>query len=104
LAEESYPVYLSLRIEADEVILKTSNILELKDVQPIEKRLSELVKMSDEELMKRYKEELFTGGSLGLVMLQKLKNSEFVWLTELDPNNKNWLSLSLKIKYGKATY
>jgi len=104
LVADGLPSYLSLRIEANEVVLKTSNILISPDIDAIENRLSRLAIMGANDLMENYKKELFAGGSLGLIMLHKLKNSEFTWATENDPNNKNWLSLKLKINYGKSAH
>lgn len=54
-----------------------------------------------EDLRAEYKRALFDGDSLGLIMIKRMKDADLSWEI-LKKEDKSWLSLELKIDYGKA--
>lgn len=95
--------YINLRIENEFVVINTVNKIKDKDVDDLEKRLEDLFSSSEDELAEQRKDMLMGGGSLGFIMVKRLKNAEFEYNFKKGGNDENWLSLELKINYGSIT-
>lgn len=93
--------YVGARVHSDLVYIRTANQILRKDVEKLKLRLERLESLSDEELKEEYKDALMNNKSLGLIMINKMQNASFEW--EFQENQDQiWLSVELKIEYGKA--
>jgi len=95
--------YVNLKIENQFVIIQTANKLKDKSVGELKARLEAVISSTDEEIKNKHKETLLGGGSLGFIMLKKLKDAKFDYEIKEEGDDNNWLSLELKINYGSIT-
>ena len=75
----------------------------IKDKDELESRLKNLFSSAEDELKNQHKDALMGGGSLGFIMVRRLKNALFEYDFKKEGNDNNWLSLELKINYGSTT-
>lgn len=93
--------YVNVKVQDEHIFIKTANQFVDGDVKDMQDRLEKLDSLSIDELNKAYKDALLNNESLGLIMIKRMSNAEFNW--EFQQNNdKHWLSVELKIDYGKA--
>ena len=93
--------YVNVKVHEDNVYIRTANQILEKDVKALKDRLDRLESITMEELDADYKDALINNKSLGLIMIKRMKNASFEW--EFQQNNEQiWLSVELKIEYGKA--
>ncbi len=98
--EENIPQsFVNLVIEKELITISTLNQVKEKDVVQLTELFEKLFSLSKEELKKAYRDSLFEGESLGLIMIKKLINSNLEWEISKDKEGINWLSLELKINY-----
>lgn len=93
--------YVNVKVTDDMVYIRTANQILQKDVEALRDRLERLERLTTEELDADYKDALINNKSLGLIMIKKMKNTSFEWAFEQE-NDQIWLSVELKIEYGKA--
>ncbi len=93
--------YINLKVLSNSIFIKTANRILLEDVKPFENRMQKLESWNWEELRAEYKKALFEGDSLGLIMIKRMKDADLSWEI-FNKEDKYWLSLELKIDYGKA--
>ena len=93
--------YINLKVSENSIFIKTANRILLEDIKPYEERMKKLESSNWEDLRAEYKRALFDGDSLGLIMIKRMKDADLSWEI-LKKEDKSWLSLELKIDYGKA--
>jgi len=102
-SEDFPPSFVNLRIENQFVVINTANMIRDKDLEELESRLQYLFSSAEDELKEQRKDALLGGGSLGFIMVKRLKNALFEYDFKKGGNDNNWLSLELKINYGSTT-
>lgn len=101
--KDNYPQsFFRLKGDNGTIIIETANRIKEKDLFSVKTIFENVCKLSDEELQSEYKSKLLTNGSLGIIMLKKLPDSNFSYHLECDKNGTNWLGLELKINYGNT--
>lgn len=93
--------YVSVKVNEGLVYIRTANQILEADVKALRDRLDRLETLTEDELNADYKDALINNKSLGLIMIKKMKNASFEWAFEQN-ENQIWLSVELKIEYGKA--
>lgn len=93
--------YVNVRVNDEVIFIKTANQLEKEDAEAMRLRLEKLQSYDQEQLNQQYKEALLKNRSLGLIMVHRIKDAEFDWEIQ-KKKDQFWLSIELKIKYGKA--
>lgn len=93
--------YVNVKVKEDEVFIKTANQIEANDVEELENRFKHLESLSSDELNQEYKDALLNNKSLGLIMIKRMSQATLDWEVE-EHNGQNWISVELKIQYGKA--
>ncbi len=93
-----------LNIHATEVFIRTANQIVDEDVGAMKERFQKLLSLSEQELEEYHKDAMLNNKSLGLFMIRKMDNSQFAWKIQKDDENKTWLYLQLKTKYGDTTH
>ena len=84
------------------VTIETANLILEKDLVAVRTIFEKNAEIPAEQLEADYKKLLLSGGSLGLIMLRKLKNSTFEYSLLKTKEGDNWLSLELKIYHGNT--
>jgi hypothetical protein len=94
--------FIKLKINKNSVVINTANLIATEDLSKIEEIFGQLFLWEREELDKNHRDRLLAGGSLGLIMLRRLKNADFEYQLDKNKLGENWLSLELKINYGST--
>ena len=105
--EGSYEVnfpqsFLRLRDTGDKIVIDTVNSIKSEDKLEVQTIFERVFALPKEELQSEYKKLLLKGGSLGLIMLRKLKNSEFEYSFSENEEGDTWLVIELKMNYGNT--
>lgn len=93
--------YVNVKVQDDTVFIKTANQILSKDIDKMISRLESLDTFTLDELKNEYKDALINNKSLGLIMIKRMENATFEWEIQ-EYEGQNWLSVELKIQYGKA--
>lgn len=94
--------YIRLRDVDGSIYIHTANLILEKDLFSVKTIFEANAEIPEDKLVDEYKRLLFNSGSLGIIMLRKLKNSTFEYSLTKSPEGDNWLSLELKINYGNT--
>jgi hypothetical protein len=94
--------YVNLKVEGDEVVIKTANIILTEDVHNLTSKFNWLLNLEGVELDQAHKKALIHGESLGLIMIRKMKNANFDWEI-IEQNEEHWLTFELRIRYEETT-
>lgn len=101
--KDNYPQsYIKLRDKDGIIIIETANLILEKDLMSVKTIFEKVACLNQEQLTEEYKKLLMKGGSLGLIMLHRLKESIFEFNFSKDEKGENWLCLELKIHYGNT--
>ncbi len=92
---------VNVKVMNDHVFIRTANQILKEDVKELKDRLERLENLSSDELAADYKDALINNKSLGLIMIQRMKNADFEWAFQ-ENEDQIWLTIELKIQYGKA--
>lgn len=93
--------YVRLKDDNGVIAISTANQIKSEDLLSVKTIFEDVFKIDESKLFDEYKAVLMRGGSLGLIMLRRLKNST-VEYTFSEEKGEHWLSLELKINYGNT--
>ncbi|MFT4755704.1 MAG: hypothetical protein ACI91R_000340 [Vicingaceae bacterium] len=94
--------FIRLKDSGGQIVIETCNSIKPEDKLAVQTVFEKVFDMPREELQAEYKKLLFNGGSLGLIMLRKLKNSEVEYSLSENDEGEIWLSIELKMNYGNT--
>ena len=99
---DNYPQsYVRLKDDSGEILINTANKIKNEDLLSVKTIFEDAFRIEKSLLFEEYKTLLMNNGSLGLIMLRRLKNST-VEFTFSEEEGEHWLSLELKISYGNT--
>lgn len=94
--------FICLKDSGGQIVIETCNSIKPEDKLAVQTVFEKVFNLPREELQGEYKKLLFKGGSLGLIMLRKLKNSEVEYSLSENDQGEYWLSIELKMNYGNT--
>ncbi|MFT5666976.1 MAG: hypothetical protein ACI9DK_001164 [Vicingaceae bacterium] len=94
--------FIRLKDLGGQIVIDTCNSIKPEDKLAVQTVFEKVFDLPKEELQAEYKKLLFKGGSLGLIMLRKLKNSEVEYSLSENDEGELWLSIELKMNYGNT--
>lgn len=89
--------YISLKLNKDEIVIRTANILIESDVLPLQAKFENVFSLGDTDLDQARDKALISGKSLGLYMIRKMNQSIFDWAISKD-GGRYWLTFELRFK------
>lgn len=94
--------YIRLKDEGGKIVIATINKIRQEDFASVKAIFENAFAIAESELQNEYKRLLLKGGSLGLIMLRKLKDSYVEYSLAEDNEGEIWLSIELKMNYGNT--
>ncbi|MFT6165459.1 MAG: hypothetical protein ACJAV5_000292 [Vicingaceae bacterium] len=106
-AENSYEdvhhqVFIRVRDGGQHVLITTANRISLKDKLSLQTIFENKFAIPEAELEAEYRNMLFNGGGLGLIMLRKLKDATLEYSFSEKQEGEIWLGIELKMNYGNT--
>lgn len=101
--KDNYPQsYVKFKTDNKQVIINTANVIKDENLVEVRTIFEKIFSLDEDGLKIEHDKMLMNGGSLGLIMLKRLKDSSFEYIINKDEYGINWLSLELIINYGNT--